>query len=179
MSALNGPPKAPGYDGVTNTILKLATQCNLLKPNTFLKHLTNISNLWLFSGKCPELCSIGRMKLIPKEGKKDPTKFGSQRPLTLQPEPAKVTLRALATRFQNILHTHKVIHHAQQAYIIGGSVDYCLNTLLNHMEQSFSEKNPLFILFHDVKKAFDSTQWWIIEKTFQRFAILKYFKGLF
>ena len=170
-SALNGPPKAPGYDGVTNTILKLAINGNKSTPNLFLRHLTLISNLWFSSGICPTLCSIGRMKLIPKQGKKHPTKFGNQRPLTLQPEIAKITLRVLATRMQTILHKHKVLHHAQKAYIVGGSVDHCLNNLLNHMEQSYAENRPLFILFHDMKKAFDNTQWWIIKKTFSRFAI--------
>ena len=90
QSALNGPPKAPGYDGVTNTILKLATQCDTSKPNTFLKHLTHISNLWLSSGKCPALCSIGRMKLIPKEGKKTQQFLGIKGHWHCSPSPQKL-----------------------------------------------------------------------------------------
>jgi hypothetical protein len=39
------------------------------------------------------------------------------------------------------------------------------------METSHSTTQPLLLLLHDMNKAFDFTQWWVIEKTFSRFAI--------
>jgi len=176
LSALNGPPKAPGFDGVTNEVLKLACKSDPKCPNLVLKHITKISNLWYSTGICPKLCSIGKMQLIPKTGKKDPTKYTSQRPLTLQPEEAKVPLRILANRLQNILHERKLLHPAQHAYIVGGSVDQCLNLLLNHMEDSMSKNKTLFLLLHDMHKAFDLTQWWVLKLTLDRFAIPKKFQ---
>ena len=143
-NALKGPPKAPGFDGVTNSILKaVVNDLSTSEANIALKHITRLCNLWYSSGICPELCSIGKMRLIPKTGKKSPTKYSSQRPLTLQPELAKLTLRILATRLQNIFHEHNILHHSQQAYIVGGSVDHCLNLLLNHMENNYSDNKTL------------------------------------
>ena len=72
LSALNGPPKAPGFDGVTNEVLKLACKSDPKCPNLGSKHITKISNLWFSTGICPKLCSIGKMQLIPKTGKKTP-----------------------------------------------------------------------------------------------------------
>lgn len=44
------------------------------------------------------------------------------------------------------------------------------------METSHNDHSPLHILFHDVYKAFDLTQWWVLQLACDRFAIPKQFQ---
>ena len=94
-TSLQGPSKAPGFDGISNKLLQSAISYPSPSPVSCIQHLTNLSNLWYLSGECPPSCALGKMCLIPKPGKKIPTAYTSQRPLTLQPEPSKVVLRTL------------------------------------------------------------------------------------
>jgi ribonuclease HI len=175
--------KAPGHDGVSIDVLKLATGAlnggSEDPHNPVLIVLTAIVNACLVAQVCPPILKKGIIVMIPKPGKPSDD-ASNMRPITLLPELGKLTSRILAKRVTTTLHKFpNILHPAQRAYLLDGSSKQCLSGLMDVCED-FHENNQagdLILTSYDVRKAFDSVQQFSITASCDRLGIPRTFLG--
>lgn len=147
--ALKGlkPKKAPGIDSLTNENLKAVC---LLLPS----EITDFFNLCLTNSSFPSSWKIANLKLLFK-GKGDPTDVNNYRGISLSSSFYNLFDRILNTRmYASLIDT---IPPNQYGFVRGKSTILAIKDLIKHINTSVYEKRkPMYALFLDVKKAFDS-----------------------
>ena len=168
--------KAPGQDGVTIDILKLATGASGNSPDLrgpILSFLVSLVNACLRTGCCPPTLKAGIIVMIPKPGA-PANDASNMRPITLLPELGKITPRTLAKRVTLVLHDKPdILCAAQRAYLMDGSSRQSLAALLDTIEdfQECRLENDgleLVVTSYDIRKAFDSVQHFTIQASCER-----------
>ena len=146
---------APGHDGVSAGLLKVATS---LCPS-FVSLLTSAFNAVLRLEDMPAMAKISVICPIPKKSSGDNVReLSNVRPISLQPASSKLLMKGLARRLGPILVQNHVLHPAQEAYLPGGSSFNCVDTLIDVWETAKSEKKACFNTFYDLRGAYDTVQ---------------------
>jgi hypothetical protein len=108
------------------------------------------------------------------------------RPIAITHEYAKLVSKILANRLNKILLEHDILNTAQRAFIRNGGTHQCISTLINILEDSLQKRrhnnHPLFLVWYDMRKAYDSVQFYSIRPTLERFNLpetfIKYIENI-
>jgi len=113
--------------------------------------------------------------LIPKNdnGNDVESLVDTNRPISICNDYLKLFQKIMATRLNNIILKYKILHPAQQGFIRNGSINNCLTTLLNILEDQ-KQKNILrnsnfYLISYDLTKAYDSIQFCSFRPSLERF----------
>lgn len=166
--ALKDMPKgtSPGPDGV-----KVAD----LSPG-LVDELTAWFNIWLYLGRPPESLSQGRTVLIPKRAK--PEEAGDFRPITV----SSVVLRLMHKVFAERLRNAPLSNHQRGFRPFDG---VAMNVFLVKalIQRAKVEHRPLYLVFLDVKKAFDSVSHRSLLRALRRLGfppnLIRYIEGAY
>lgn len=137
------PRKAPGMDGITNSMLKHL-------PGRATAAITRLFNGILRSGHFPTAWKTGRIIMIPKQGK-NILLPESYRPITL--------LSSLSKLFEKLLLGHLIPHITPRSEQYGFRSEHSttlqLSRVLHHLTVAFNKKEHAVAVFLDMEKAFD------------------------
>ena len=176
IDALSSSPNtAPGEDGIIKSLLLTCLETS----SRFQRYFLQLLETWRESGLCPEACSLGQIKLVPKPGKFSSHKYTDKRPLTMLSEIAKLPMKIMADRLQQILFENpQVLEGAQTGFLKGGGIEGPVRFVLDRIAdaKSHKEKN-LFILAFDFSKAFDKVQFFSIDAMMKRFGFPEIFRN--
>ena len=139
--------KAPGYDLITNKVLK-----NLSKKGILL--LTFIYNSMLRLSFFPAIWKIAVVILIPKVGKPK-NLVSSYRPISLLPTLGKLFEKCLLKRIRPILSEHSIIPNTQFGFRSKHSTLHQVHRLTDTIASALENKKYCTGLFLDVAQAFD------------------------
>ena len=137
--------KAPGADGVTAEMLK--ADVNVTAPI-----VTEIFKQIWEEGQIPEAWKTGLIFKLPKKG--DLGDCNNWRGITLLSLTSKVFSRIVLSRLTAVLE--KDLRPQQAGFRPGRSCSDHIFTLRQILEQSKEWNTPLYIIFIDLEKAFDS-----------------------
>jgi Reverse transcriptase (RNA-dependent DNA polymerase). len=143
------PNKAPGHDGVTNSMLKQLSY-------HFVNHLVVIYNSALKLQHFPETWKKADVVTIPKQGK-DPKFPQNRRPISLLSCLGKVYEKIILERFKKFVFTNNLIPDEQFGFIPGCSTTHQLIRLMEYITSGFERKMTTVAVFLDINKAYDST----------------------
>ena len=140
--------KAPGPDGISNKIL-------LICPKIFAFHLTKIYNHYISIGEYPTALKIA--KVIPIYKNKGPRdQPGNYRPISLLSVFNKVFERLICNQLLNFLDRYHIFYNFQYGFRKLHSTSLALIEITDTIRRLVDEKNVVFSLFIDFKKAFDT-----------------------
>jgi hypothetical protein len=140
--------KSPGFDGVTNEMLKnLSTKakksfCFLL--NTCLKFL-HFPNPW----------KLAVVVAFPKKGK-DPSLPSNYRPISLLPVPGKIYEKVLLYDLYEIATRKKLFRNEQFGFRNFLSTTHALLNVAEMIGKAYNQRKSVGALSLDIEKAFDS-----------------------
>lgn len=172
LEAIDRDDTAPGMDGLTKGVLKVAFSQkyrNFTRINFTLEFITKLLNVWYTSGSTPTNAAEGMIVPTPKKGKVFSKQYCDKRPLTMTNCIPKIGMSILSTKFKRILSENNILSNF--AYVKGSSIDDCHTTFITAIEESFLDREPLFSMAYDQSKAFDRIQFWHLELTFKRFGL--------
>ena len=178
---------SPGHDGVAQDFIKLVTGAKPciqsmapeMQHTTFAHVLVELVNAMLRCQHCPDTLKLGVVALLPKPGK-DSSVVSNCRPITLLPELGKISNRILAHRFLKTVHNAKtpIFDVAQRAHDKEGTYEQALRTVF-HIAQDArtykAKKKGLVLMSYDVKKAFDTIQFFSIRAACRRYNLPEQF----
>jgi hypothetical protein len=139
--------KSPGIDGISNETLKML-------EIIMLDDITRFFNICVQSKSLPENLRVSKLKLLFKN-KGDKTDCNSYRGIAISNSLLNLLERVLYHRL--FPQVAKAIPPNQYGFMPKKSTLQAITELQNHISDSLSKpRNPLYILFLDVKKAFDT-----------------------
>jgi hypothetical protein len=139
--------KAPGYDHITNKVLK-----NLSKKGILL--LIFIYNSMLRLSFFPAIWKIAVVILFPKIGKLK-NLATSYRPISLLPTSVKLFEKCLIKRIRPILSEYNIIPNTQFGFRSKNSTLHQVHRLTDMIASAFENKKYCTGIFLDVAQAFD------------------------
>jgi len=139
--------KAPGYDLITNAILKKL-------PDKTLILITYIFNSMLRLSYFPLIWKLSTIILIPKPNKPK-NLVTSYRPISLLPTLAKLFEKIILKRIRPILHTVNIIPGSQFGFRAKHSTIHQIHRLTDLISSSFEKNHYCPGVFLDVSQAFD------------------------
>ena len=142
-----------------------------------IKELTEMFNIWLYAGCQPSDLLSGYTTLVPKEvGTTDPAK---QRPITVQSVLVRVFHRILACRLEESCP----VSNRQKGFRPGDGIAQNCKILETLLKRSRRHGKKLFIVYLDVRKAFDSVSHESLLKACERAGVpeplLSYIEGIY
>eukprot|EP01060_Flectonema_neradi_P013170 TRINITY_DN1994_c0_g1_i11.p1 TRINITY_DN1994_c0_g1~~TRINITY_DN1994_c0_g1_i11.p1 ORF type:complete len:996 (+),score=78.70 TRINITY_DN1994_c0_g1_i11:2407-5394(+) len=140
--------KAPGPDGIWNTMIKNA-------PEEFQREILRLVNLSWSTGVVPKLWKRGEIIPFLKPGKKK-SEVESYRPITLTSALCKVMEKMLTDRMNHILRDRLEVR--QSAFRKGRSALENLCQVTDSLLQARKEGKEAILLTFDLQKAFDAVQ---------------------
>lgn len=144
---------APGYDQVSAGLIKVAAE----RAPSLVNTLTLAFNSCLRLRAFPTMGKHALIHPLLKSTASDKLRdLSNIRPISLQPAITKLMMKGLARRLGPILVSHRILHHAQEAYLPGGSSLHCVDTVLDTWEIAKKEKRACFNLFYDLRAAYDT-----------------------
>lgn len=139
--------KAPGYDLITNQIIKAL-------PEKGLRKLLNIINASLRLKYVPMQWKVAEVIMIPKPNK-PPNEKTSYRPISLLPSMSKVFEKLLLKRLKPIIEERNLIPSHQFGFRERHSTIEQVHRITNLIEGVYEKKKVCSSLFLDVAQAFD------------------------
>lgn len=140
--------KAPGFDGITNRLLKKLPQLAL----SFLRYIFNVC---LLNDYFPNCWKISKVKCICKPCK--PPRFvESYRPISLLSCVSKIFERIILSRLNEHLDENNIIPNHQYGFRTGKSCTHQLFRLTNIIKDNLISRKSTGLLSLDLKAAFDS-----------------------
>ena len=140
--------KAPGPDGISNKII-------LFCPKIFAFHLTKIYNHYISIGEYPTALKIA--KVIPIYKNKGPRGDpGNYRPISLLSVFNKLFERLICKQLLDFLDRYHIFYNFQYGFRKLHSTTLALIEITDTIRRLVDEKNVVFSLFIDFKKAFDT-----------------------
>jgi len=163
---------SPDLNGNHSSLIK-----NLFFPGSSLNGtLCQYFNELLNYGNVPDEWKKYYLVPIPKSGESNniDTLFQNTRPLGICHEYNKIFSKILTKRLNLILLNNKILHESQLGFIRNGNIHQGLTTLINIFEdtiqkQKLNNKTEFYCISYDMKKAYDSVQFFSIRATFERF----------
>lgn len=140
--------KAPGFDGITNGLLKKL-------PPLALTFLIFMFNVCLLNDYFPKCWKISKVKCICKPCK--PSRFvDSYRPISLLSCVSKIFERIILSRLNEHIIENNIIPDHQYGFRPGKSCTHQLFRLTNIIKNNLLSRKSTGILSFDLKAAFDS-----------------------
>lgn len=137
--------KSPGPDKITNEIIK--SGCAYLS-----KPLTQLFNKIINCKNCPSQWSESNIILLYKKG--DPNDIGNYRPISLLPSLYKLFSSVIERKIKVTIEAHQPIEQA--GFRRGFSTVDHIHSIEMVIEKFQEFKRPLYIVFIDYQKAFDT-----------------------
>lgn len=138
--------KAPGLDGIPSDVLKNGGQA-------LLEELLNLFNDCLNSERLPQDFKDASIVTIYKR-KGDREDCGNHRGISLLAIAGKVLAKIILNRIKEI--TEQVLPESQCGFRSGRSTTDMIFTLRQLQEKAIEQHQPLYVVFVDFSKAFDS-----------------------
>jgi exonuclease III len=132
--------------------------------------LLDLANLCQRAQNIPKAGKTSVVTLLPKEGSCI-TDINNTRPISVSSIITRFVEKGWAKRLSTVLYEHNIIHHAQQAFKLGGNINMPLSTVLSVWEHARTTKSKCVNIFYDIAKAYDSVQWRSIELSMRRIGI--------
>jgi exonuclease III/ribonuclease HI len=152
--------KAPGPSGLPVELYIHASE----RARLFLYHIVaNCVHLQDLPSKWKDSTVIP----IPKSTSWDGD-LNNVRPITLQEILRKVTLSILTRRLSSACATHNILRGANFSVLQGTSTTDPVHILNNVMEHAREFNKPLWVVFQDMRRAYDSVSWVSLRKAMQR-----------
>ena len=144
--------KAPGHDGVTNSMVKQL-------PCHFVNHLVVIFNSALRLQHFPDTWKKANVVTIPKQGK-DPKTPQNRRPISLLSSLGKIYERILLKRLTCHVFTNNLVPEEQFGFMQGSSTTQQLLRLTELISSGLDRKWIIDVVFLDISQAYDPTRNW-------------------
>ena len=146
--------KSPRSDGLPAEFYKVFW-------NDINQHLFNALNCTYTKGLLSITQRRGLITLIPKKNK--PTnRLKNWRRITLLNCDYKIATKSIASRIRKVLP--KIINNDQTGFLNGRFIGENIRLIDSIINYTNTEKIPGLLLFVDFEKAFDSIEWFFIEK---------------
>ncbi|PZC75698.1 hypothetical protein B5X24_HaOG205730 [Helicoverpa armigera] len=145
--------RAPGEDGILPEMLKTNT-CMLWDA------LASLFTKCILETQIPNSWHNAIITLIHKKG--DIKKLDNYRPISLLSHLYKLFTRVLVNRLDKKLEFFQP--REQAGFRSGFSTNDHLQTLKTVIEKCNEYRKPLILTFVDYEKAFDSIEWWVVER---------------
>ncbi|GBP64657.1 Probable RNA-directed DNA polymerase from transposon X-element [Eumeta japonica] len=139
--------KSPGYDLITNKILKEL-------PNSGVRLMTEIYNAMTKLQFIPPQWKVAQIIMLLKPGKQ-PEDPKSYRPISLLPIPSKIYESLLLLRILPLVEQHKIIPDHQFGFRRKHATVDQIHRLINEIDKSFESKEYCASVFLDISQAFD------------------------
>ena len=136
-----------GLDGISTEILHLTYR-------SILKHLTFFFNLCLQTAVFPDQLKIAIIKPIYKAG--DKNVFNNYRPISMLPVLSKVLEKILHSRITEYVNEQGILNPFQFGFRKNHSTYMPIAHLIDFVTSSLQENLVTFVLYLDLKKAFDT-----------------------
>jgi len=139
------------------TILFLKTQCPyVLKrtANSIAVPLSIIYNIFISKEEFPK--SFKESIVIPIYKNGDKKKCSNYRPISLTLTLSKIFEKCLKSRLLEFLDSHNFFHDNQFGFRRNLSTNYALYETTQYIYENLDNKQHVFGIFLDIKKAFDS-----------------------
>ena len=140
--------KAPGPDGLNAELLHLLTLPNL---RVFHDHVLRV---WTRVMPMPVEWKAGYIVPLPKKG--DLTDCGNWRGITLLSVPGKIFARIIAARLYSYAESSQLLPEWQCGFRNGRSTIDMVFALRMILETALHKRLPMYLLFIDLVKAYDS-----------------------
>lgn len=150
IKSLN-PKKAPGPDGISNTIVKLIHYSN---PSI----IHNLFNKLLTLGCFPKCFKEGQVILFHKPNK-DPRNASSYRPIALLPSLGKVFEKIIMDRLSHHIYISNPISNNQHGFKKLSSTEHALDKVMTTIQDNKNKDLYTILISLDLQGAFDS-MWW-------------------
>jgi hypothetical protein len=148
--------KAPGIDGIPSEVLKNGGQ--LLRTE-----LLNLFNACLSSEKIPQDFDATIVTIYKRKG--DRAECGNHRGISLLAIAGKVLAKIILNRLKEI--TEEILPESQCGFRAGRSTCDMIFTLRQLQEKAIEQHQPLYVVFVDFSKAFDTvdrdTLWKVLD----------------
>jgi hypothetical protein len=139
--------KAPGYDLITNKILKELSRKGFIFLNL-------IFNAVLRTQYFPSQWKVAQIVLVPKPGK-PPHQVSSYRPISLLPATSKVFEKLFLKRLLPVINASTLIPPHQFGFRHNHSTIEQIHRIVNVIDQTLQNKKYCSAAFLDVTQAFD------------------------
>lgn len=143
------PNKAPGADGITNSILHQTL--DILLPS-----LCTLFNACLQQGYCPKHFKETVTVVLRKPGKDDYTQPRAYRPIALLNTLGKALEAIIANRLAYIADSHQLLPSRHTGGRKLASTEHAIHLLLQQIHHAWSEGKVASLLLLDVSGAYDN-----------------------
>ena len=133
---------------------KISTQILVGTYSNIIEHLTFFFNLCLHSAVFPDLLKIAIIKPIYKSGSKE--EFTNYRPISLLPILSKVLEKIIYKNISSFLESNNILTPFQFGFRKKHSTYMPLAKIYEDISKSLQNKEIIFGLYLDLKKAFDT-----------------------
>ncbi|XP_063827121.1 uncharacterized protein LOC135076627 [Ostrinia nubilalis] len=144
------PKKAPGVDGLTADICRVAINHD---PKLFLEFANKCLSVYHF----PTIWKEAVVVILPKPGKENYTTPKSYRPIGLLPVLGKIFEKMLVRRIR--WHTADHLCKTQYGFTPQRSTEDSLYDMMTHIKSGLKRKKIMVMVSLDIEGAFDSA-WW-------------------
>ena len=132
-----------------------------------VERIIALMNIILEQSKIPDKWKLGQIYLIPKNSFWE-YNLSHTRPIVLLETCRKILTRVLQTRLDKILSLNNILKGANFAGLSGESTSTPIHVMNNIIEEAIEEKRELWIVYQDMKKAFDSVSMVSLKKALER-----------
>ena len=158
---------SPGWDMVDHDMLRIACQPSQhCRVSFVLRMITKLTNRCIGNSFFPRYGKKGVTIMIPKK-KKNATSVYNMRPITMFPIVTNLIVRIITERFVSLIQEHGLLHVNNRGFIKGGNTAQCIDTVLDLIEECW-ESNLLHMVKLDIRKAYDSVQFFHVRLALQR-----------
>jgi len=154
------PKSAPGPSGISYPLIK---KVGPLAQKVF-RHLANIC---IHDGEIPIKWKLSKLYPIPK-GEDWNYNLTNVRPIILLEVFCKTVVRVLTYRLNKVLVKHNILQGPNYAGLSGDSTAIPIHILNSIIEDAKQKNNELWVLFQDMRKAFDSVSLKMLKKSLLR-----------
>jgi len=149
--------KSPGMDGFAVDYLK-----TLRKAPRQKELLVRLFNVFFEKKQLPEEWKQSTVTLIYKDG--DENDVSNYRPISLQSTLYKTYSGVLTKRLQSLIRENKLLSFSQSGWQFNKQTFDNIAGLITIFEDAKLKHKPVHVLYLDIKKAYDSVEFWAIAK---------------
>lgn len=161
---------APGYDGITPSLLKLSAKY-ILYP------LTHIINLIFTNGQFPKQFKNSVVTPIYKAG--NVNKISNYRPISLINNFGKIAEKCIKTRLVEFFKNNNILNEHQYGFQEGKSTSDAMYKVIKEISINLDNSEKCIAVFLDLAKAFDTVNHGKLIQVLERYGIRGTVLGLF
>ena len=93
------------------------------------------------------------------------------RPISVGPVIGRLLNKIMAARLSNNILKYKLMDEAQFAFLPGRDIHEAINSVLHCYKDRQKHNKPLYAIFYDISKAYDTIKWTSIERALSRLGL--------